>query len=215
MMKINVANTFFKALTLIVLLTIQVSSIRAVATAESNLQKMADTSYDLHFIDMMIVHHQEVVEMIQMVDTRSKNARLKTFAQKLGAAQPTDMDELQRYRNQWYANEPLMDRAMMESMPNLHRGMNMDIEDTRRKLLAAEGTTFDNLLLETLTHHHLMAIEMAKEAATKAEHAELREYARKAAVKQQNEIDEMNRLKGIGTSKKKGNRPRPKPAHKH
>jgi len=55
MMKLNIAKTFPKALALVVLLTIQVSSVRAVATTESNLQKMADTSYDLHFIDMMIV----------------------------------------------------------------------------------------------------------------------------------------------------------------
>ena len=40
-----------------------------------------------------------------------------------------------------------------------------------------------------------MAVDTSKEAEIKAEHAELRELARKTAAKQQGEIAEMNRLR--------------------
>lgn len=181
-----------------------------------------DMPYDLHFIDMMIMHHQEGIEMAQIAEGKTKNARLKAFAQKTAAGQQKDIEELQGHRNHFYAGKPPMDQAMMESlMQSMHPSMKMDMEDTRRKLRAAEGAAFDRLFLDTMIHHHQMALDMAREATTKAEHAEIKEYARKAATKQQSEIADMNRLKGGGTAKaskakaKAKPKPKPKPTHTH
>ncbi|MGH9929339.1 MAG: DUF305 domain-containing protein, partial [Pyrinomonadaceae bacterium] len=76
---------------------------------------------------------------------------------------------------------------------------------------------FDRLFLDTMIHHHQMAIGMAKEATTKGEHAEIKEFARKAVVKQQGQITEMNRLKGGGTNQrtKSSTKPKPKPKTTH
>ena len=185
-------------------------------------QQMGDMPYDLHFIDMMIMHHQEGIEMAQLAATKSANARIKAFAEKTGAEQQKDIDELQGHRNHWYAGKPPMDHAMMESMmQSMHPGMKMDMEDTRRKLRAAEGPAFDQLFLDTMIHHHMMAIDMAKEATTKAEHPEIKEFARQVVIKQENELAEMNKLKGSsGTSKartKTKTKPKSQPmsTHKH
>jgi len=43
-------------------------------SAPVSAQQMGDMPYDLHFIDMMIMHHQEGIEIAQMVDTKTKNA---------------------------------------------------------------------------------------------------------------------------------------------
>jgi uncharacterized protein (DUF305 family) len=180
---------------------------------------MADMPYDLHFIDMMIMHHQEGVEMAQMAQTKSQNPKVKTFATKTAADQQKDIEELQGHRNHWYAGKPLMDHAMMESMmASMHPGMKMDMEDTRRKLLAATGATFDRLFLDTMIHHHQMAIDMAKDAKIKAEHPEIKELATKALLKQQAEIAEMNLIKGVKTGKpvsKSKPKPKPKTPSKH
>ena len=184
-------------------------------------QQMGDMPYDLHYIDMMIMHHEEGIEMAQLAVSKATSAGVKAFAEKTAADQQKDIDELQRYRNQWYAGKPLMDRAMMESMmKSMHPGMNMDMEETRRKLRAASGASFNRLFLDTMTHHHMMAVDMSKDATTKAEHAELKEFGRKAVDKQQAEIAEMNKLKGGGTSKSTTKaKPKPKPKtptpHKH
>ena len=166
-------------------------------------QQMGNMPYDLHFIDMMIMHHQEGIEMAQLAASKSTNPRIKAFAEKTAAEQQKDLEVLQAHRNHWYAGKPPMDQAMMESMmQSMHPGMKMDMEDTRRKLRAAEGSAFDGLFLDTMIHHHMMAIDMAKEATTKAEHTELKEFARQVVIKQQNELAEMNKLKGSsGTSK--------------
>jgi len=163
--------------------------------------QMGDMPYDLHFIDMMITHHQEGIEMAQMAQSKAVNPKVKALADRIVADQQKDIEELQGHRNHWYAGKPPMDPAMMSSMmQNMHPGM-MSMEDTRRKLLAAQGAAFDRLFLETMIHHHQMAVDMSKEARTKAQHVEIKEIARQTAVKQQAEIAEMNRLNGRVTTK--------------
>ena len=207
------------ALTLAGLVVALAIIIMAASSRTGSAQQMGDMPYDLHFIDMTIMHHQEGIEMAQLAATKAANARVKAFAEKTAADQQRDVEELQAHRNLWYAGRPLMDQAMMASMmKSMHPGMKMDMEETRRALRAASGPAFDRLFLDTMTHHHMMAIDMAKEATTKAEHTELKEFARKAVTKQQNELTEMNKLKGGGTSRTTS-KPKPKPKtttpHKH
>lgn len=197
----------------------ETSGTRVFASNEASPQQMGDMPYDLHFTDMMIMHHQQGIEMAQMAESKTTNARLKTFAQRIAADQQKDIEELQGHRNHWYAGKPPMDPAMMDSMmQGMHPGM-MSMEDTRRKLMAAQGAAFDRLFLDTMIHHHQMAVGMAKEATTKAEHAEIKEYARKAVIKQQSEIGEMNRLKGGAPAKTSKTKTKAKPkvstTHKH
>lgn len=67
------------------------------------------------------------------------------------------------------------------------------------KLRSASGAAVDRLFPDTMTHHHRMAADTSKEASAKAEHAELKSFARRAAARQQAEIAEMSRLKaGVG-----------------
>jgi uncharacterized protein (DUF305 family) len=88
--------------------------------------------------------------------------------------------------------------AHMQGMPG-HGSMKMDPAADMAKLQAAEGGAFDRLFLDTMTYHHNMAVDMSKDAAAKAEHAELKTFARRAVAKQQAEVAEMNRLKaGVG-----------------
>lgn len=186
-------------------------------SAKVAAQEMSDMPYDLHFIDMTIMHHQDGVEMAQLAQSKAVNAKVKAFAAKTAADQQKDIEELQAHRNHWYAGKPLMDRAMMDSMmKSMHPDMNMDMEETRRKLRATSGAEFDRLFLDTMIHHHMMAVDMSKEAITKAEHPELKDFARKTVTKQQAEITEMNRLKGGGTTKKKAPaKSQPMSMHKH
>lgn len=86
--------------------------------------------------------------MAQLAQTTALNSRVKAFASKTAADQQKDIEELQSHRNHWYAGKPMMDHAMMESMmKSMHPGMKMDMEDTRRKLVAGEGSVFDRLFL--------------------------------------------------------------------
>ena len=167
-------------------------------TGHSGQTQSGDMPYDLHFIDMMMMHHQQGIEMAKLAEGKAQDARVKAFATKTAASQEKDIRTLQWHRDNHYAGRPKMDHqqmmAHMQNMPG-HKGMKMDMEGDMAKLRAATGREFDRLFLDTMSHHHQMAVEMSKEAATKAEHAEIRELARKGAQMQQQEIAEMNRIK--------------------
>jgi uncharacterized protein (DUF305 family) len=166
-------------------------------TGHTGHGQMANMPYDLHYIDMTIMHHEQGVELARLAQEKGADARVKAFAKKTADDQQRDIAVLRGHRQHWYSDRPATDHAQMtahmQSMPG-HQNMRMDHGADMAKLQAAEGRAFDRLFLDTMTHHHKMAVDMSKEATTKAEHAEIKEFARKTAAKQQGEIAEMNRI---------------------
>ena len=185
-------------------------------TGHSTQGQSGETPYDLHYVDMTLMHHEQGVEMARLAEQKGRSAQVKAFAKKTAAEQEKDTKELQRYRDTWYGGRPQLDHAqMMAHMKDTagHKGMQMDHGADLEKLRAAAGAAFDRLFLDTMIGHHRMAIEMSKEAAAKAEHAELKSFAGRVAAKQQAEVAEMNRIKASigGTAARK---PAAKPAAK-
>jgi uncharacterized protein (DUF305 family) len=179
--------------------------------------QMTGMPHDLHYIDMTIMHHEQGIEMARLAQQKGTDARVKTFAKKTGDDQQRDLMALRGHRQRRYSDRPPMDHAqMMAHMQNMpgHQNMQMDHEADFRKLQAAEGREFDRLFLNMMKHHHSMAVGMSKEAATKAEHAEIKDFARKAVAKQQAEIAEMNRINaalgGKTVTKTAARKPAPK-----
>ena len=187
-------------------------------SAQNNMSgmKMQDMPHDLHFIDMMVMHHHQGIDMAKLVDSRSANAKVKAFAAKTIAGQEKDLEELRGLRDRWYADKPVMDMSQMHNMPGMKMDMKMDMEGDMAKLRAAKGAAFDRLFLDTMIHHHQMAVTMSKDATTKAEHAEIKDLARRGLTQQQAEIAEMTKLRGPARRTTKA-KPKPKTTttHKH
>lgn len=187
-------------------------------TGHTGHGQMANMPFDLHYIDMTIMHHQQGIEMARLAEQKGQNARVKAFAKKTADDQQRDMMELRGHRQHWYSDRPEMDHSQMmshmEMMPagkdkTMMQDMMKHSQDDMAKLQAAEGAAFDRLFLDTMTHHHQMAVDMSKDAVAKAEHKEIKDFARKTITKQQGEIAEMNRIKAAvgGTTAR---RPAPK-----
>ncbi len=188
--------------------------------------QMSDMPYDLHFIDMMMMNHRQGTAMARLAERKGSTPALRAFANKTADDQEKELLELKKHRDHWYAGAPEMDHSqMMAQMPgmadhgNMKTGMKMDMQGDIAKLQAASGKQFDSLFLDMMIPHHQMAIDMAKEATTKAEHAEIKEMARLTVIKQQKEVAEMNRLKGGGMGKtakaKAKTKPKSKPKTTH
>ena len=189
------------------------------AQAQTSSQ-MGDMPYDLHFIDMMTMHHRQGTAMARLAERKGSVPALRAFAKKTADDQERELLELKKHRDHWYAGAPMMDHSQMMAMPGMS-GHQMDMQGDMAKLQSATGKQFDGLFLDIMIPHHQMAIDMAKEATTKAEHAEIKEMARLTVLKQQGEIAEMNRLKGGATAKtskaraKAKPKPKPKTTHTH
>ncbi len=205
------------ALILGVSVLVAVSGTQTYAQNQSSSQ-MGNMPYDLHFIDMMVMHHRQGITMARVAERKGSTAALRAFAKKTADDQEKELLELKKHRDHWYAGAPEMDHSQMMAMPGMSGHANMDMQGDIAKLQAATGKQFDRLFLDIMIPHHQMAIDMSKEAVTKAEHAEIKEMARLGIIKQQKEITEMNKLKGGGVAKAKPKpkaKAKPKVTHTH
>ncbi|MEA5605977.1 DUF305 domain-containing protein [Nostoc sp. UHCC 0252] len=63
---------------------------------------VANTEFDLRFINAMIPHHEGAVTMAQNVLSKSKRPEIKKLAQEIVKAQDIEIKEMQQWRKAWY-----------------------------------------------------------------------------------------------------------------
>ena len=66
-------------------------------------QSLADENpFDRAFIDAMIPHHRSAIEMATVADQESENPRIKELAGNIVSAQKGEIEQMRRWREQWY-----------------------------------------------------------------------------------------------------------------
>jgi len=134
-------------------------------TREISAAEAADTSgvrhgaADTRFMQGMIGHHAQALEMVALVGSRSRNEDLKRLALRIDVSQ---RDEMQMMR-EWLTRrgEALPDPHAHHQAHGQMPGMLTAEQMTR--LAAAEGPAFDRLFLEGMIQHHGGALVMVKD----------------------------------------------------
>jgi uncharacterized protein (DUF305 family) len=112
------------------------------------------TAADVQFMQGMIAHHAQAIRMSALAATRSGDARLIRFAQKIDQSQTAEIQLM----GDWLAerNQVVPDSAMWVqiTMP----GMLTAAELT--ELATLKGAAFDRRFLELMIRHHEGAIAM-------------------------------------------------------
>ncbi|MCA1606306.1 MAG: DUF305 domain-containing protein, partial [Acidobacteria bacterium] len=75
--------------------TVGVSGIQAQAQNQSSSQ-MGTMPYDLHFIDMMIMHHRQGVATARVAERKGTTVALRAFAKKTADDQERELLELKQ-----------------------------------------------------------------------------------------------------------------------
>lgn len=145
--------------------------------------------FDLQFLDTMIAHHEGAIEMSRVAETKAQNADLKSLAARIVADQTREIAQMKQWREQWFAGKPSALNMEMAGMGSSMTGMNMT------KINTASGAGFDAEFVNQMTPHHQGAIVMAREALTKAEHAEIKTLANQIIQAQEAEIRQMQNWK--------------------
>ena len=145
----------------------------------------ANAPYDLQFLDTMIEHHQDAVDMAKPIVEKTNNAELKAFAAKIIADQNREISQMKDWRKKWFAGKPAAMNAEMPGMMDSMRGMNM------KKMEAGGGKQLDLRFLDMMTKHHQGAITMSNGALDKAEHEEIKTLANQIIKAQEAEIKRM------------------------
>lgn len=58
--------------------------------------------FDEAFVNAMIPHHQSAIEMAAVADQESENPRIKELAGNIISAQKREIEQMKRWREQWY-----------------------------------------------------------------------------------------------------------------
>jgi uncharacterized protein (DUF305 family) len=142
---------------------------------------MGSGEYDRDFIDGMVPHHQAAIDMAKVAQRKAEHPELKQLADAIVADQDGEIAQMKAWRKAWYGSD--------EIAPGLG-GHQMGGMDTDLAQLEA-AVPFDKAFIDAMIPHHQSAIDMAKEAQTKATHQEIKDLAGRIVSAQQREIDQM------------------------
>ena len=158
---------------------------------------------DVDFMQGMIMHHNQAVEMTELLKTRSQDPEVRELGKKIDVSQTDEM----RWMKQW-----LTDRGLPISAPMDMGGMDMPGMDMSSMMPAmpgmlttpqmnalrkASGPTFDHLFLTGMIQHHTGALTMVKQLFAKpgaGQDPQLFDFASDVDNTQQAEIDYMQHI---------------------
>jgi uncharacterized protein (DUF305 family) len=133
---------------------------RTISTAEAtDLSKVQATAADVKFMQGMIGHHAQAVEMVALIKDRTANPDMNRLGLRIQVSQD---DEINMMRT-W-----LTERGQAIPGPHAHHEPGgfmpgMLTAEEMAALAAAKGVEFDRLFLQGMIKHHFGAISMVEE----------------------------------------------------
>lgn len=150
---------------------------------------------DAMFAQMMIPHHEQAVEMSDMMLAKDDiSPEITDLATRIKNAQGPEIDTMTSWLEAW--DRKIMSEGSMEGhdMGSMG-GMDGTLDDDQMAdLESAEGDDAARMFLESMTEHHNGAVDMAQEEIDNGENPEAIALAETIVETQQAEIQEMEAL---------------------
>ena len=125
-----------------------------------DLSRVQFTPADVRFMQGMIHHHAQAIDMVKLLETRTQSDDMKRFALRIQLSQDDEIKMMRRWLEVRGQEVPGEHAHHMPGAP-LMPGMLTPAEMAR--LEAAKGPEFDRLFLEGMIKHHGGAITMVQE----------------------------------------------------
>jgi uncharacterized protein (DUF305 family) len=160
---------------------------------------------DVEFMQGMIMHHEQAVEMTAMIPSHTQNKDLRTLGARISSSQSDEIKFMKRWlaaRGESVPNPmPEMSDKDMPGMDMPHRNMalmpGMLTPEQMEALRKAKGADFDYLFLVGMIQHHNGALTMVKDlfdTAGAGQDAEIFNFATDADNTQRAEIKIMQSM---------------------
>ena len=160
--------------------------------------EIADSSYspaDTLFMQDMIPHHNQAVQMAELVAERTNRPELVDVAGRINVSQADEIE----FMKQWLSDrgEPIPDPSAHSAMHTTHKMAGMASPEQMAELARSSSTAFDRLFLSLMITHHEGAVKMVTELLEQPGSAHdpiLFEFVSDVTNDQTSEIERMNRL---------------------
>ncbi len=169
---------------------------------------------DATFVQLMVPHHTQALEMSALARTRARDPQVRALAERIGASQLPEI----RLMTSWMQEQGLaagdmgdMSTDDMEDMQDMQDMDEMGGTDDMSamagmegmlspaqldRLAAAQGARFDRLFLRGMIAHHEGAVSMADDVTVDGSALQVSELAADVANGQTAEVDRMRDLLG-------------------
>jgi uncharacterized protein (DUF305 family) len=161
------------------------------ADKAADLSHLQATPADVRFMQGMIGHHAQAVEMTDLLATRTQSEDMRKLAQRISLSQVDEIKMMKHWlevRGQDVPSEHAHHMHGATLMPG------MLTQEEMARLAAAKGPEFDRLFLEGMIKHHGGALTMVKElfeTPGAAQDSEIFAFASDVDADQRMEIDRM------------------------
>jgi uncharacterized protein (DUF305 family) len=155
---------------------------------------------DIAFMQGMIMHHTQAVEMTALIPTHTDNKQISSLGARISSSQSDEM----RFMQRWLALRGQPTSMSMPGMPDMDTSGHpmapmpgMLTPEQMSALKAAQGSQFDHLFLTGMIQHHNGALTMVKDlfdTAGAGQDADLFNFATDADNSQRAEIKIMQSM---------------------
>ena len=143
---------------------------------------------DVMFVQMMIPHHEQAVDMNDMVLSKGNiNPEVEALAKQIKAEQQPEIDMMNAWLEIW-------GRVQMPEGSHHSSSDGLMTEEQMQELDEANSAEGQQLFLEGMIRHHQGAIKMAQAEIASGKNPEAITLAKNIAESQQTEVDTMTEL---------------------
>lgn len=121
------------------------------------------TQADVRFMQTMIGHHAQALDMAALVPTRTNTSAMKLLAERIDVSQRDEIALMKRWLERRGETVPAADAHHHAGMGHGQMMPGMLTQQQMDALAKANGATFDRLFLESMIRHHEGAIEMVED----------------------------------------------------
>ena len=158
-----------------------------------DLSKVRFTAADVEFMQGMIGHHAQAVEMVELLKTRASHPEMQALGKRIELSQEDEIKMMQSW---------LTSRGQMAPEQHAHHGEHvmmpgMLMPEQMQALAAARGPEFDKLFLRGMIAHHQGALTMVEELMKKpgaAQESEMFGFVSDVVADQTAEIERMGAM---------------------
>ena len=183
----------------------------------SGMGMMSQQQAEQHFIQMMIPHHQQAVDMANLALSKAQRPEIKKLAEAIKTDQNGEIEQMKALYKQWYGTEVPASSGM--GMMSMHSGTGMNQQGNQEMSMNAcmemmgmnmkSGTgmmsmnmmgadldalknapDFDKAFIGQMIPHHKMAVMMAG-MVLDSDRPEVRNLAKNIIQKESTEIEQM------------------------
>lgn len=130
------------------------------AATATDLSRVQHTVADVQFMQAMIGHHAQAIEMTALLPSRTEREDMRLLGQRIEASQADEMELMRRWLEARGAETPA---AHAHHGPGAALMPGMLTAAEMGRLAAAKGAEFDRLFLELMIKHHQGALVMVRD----------------------------------------------------